>query len=504
MRHALLVVCAGGVITLAAQSARNPSFRPEIPKTWDDAAIAALELPLTNVAASPKHVSAEYYYRIPVRPIYKSYPIYAPGREPNRYMDWLREQEPQVVWDDAGHAPTLHSEADWDKAGEIPFDSPVAIGSQIFGFTIDDLRDPGWYQKAAVPVSREGIMPFLVYVIRKKGEVELGAFSCATCHVRVMPDGSVLKGAQANFPMGVAVFGLRSVPAETIRLSARVTFAAPWIQPDPLAALSQMSADELAVLSRAIPAGVFARQGTSLFYPPQIPDLIGVRERRYLDHSGLQRHRSIADLMRYSAINQGEDLLASYAGFIPGNPPLFRDLPDAAKRYRYSDEQLYALARYIYSLQPPRNPNPFDSVAAKGKQVFQSNGCVACHTAPIFTNNKLTPAEGFSPSEDMRKTYDILPVSVGTDSTLALSTRRGTGFYKVPSLKGVWYRGPFEHNGSVATLEDWFDPNRLRDDYVPTGFVGYGRKFRAVRGHKFGLDLSTDDRKALVAYLKTL
>ncbi len=23
---------------------------------------------------------------------------------------------------------------------------------------------------------------------------------------------------------------------------------------------------------------------------------------------------------------------------------------------------------------------------------------------------------------------------------------------------------------SVATLEDWFDPSRLRDDYIPTGF----------------------------------
>lgn len=29
-----------------------------------------------------------------------------------------------------------------------------------------------------------------------------------------------------------------------------------------------------------------------------------------------------------------------------------------------------------------------------------------------------------------------------------------------------------EHNGSIATLEDWFDPARLEDDYVPTGFVG--------------------------------
>jgi hypothetical protein len=63
-------------------------------------------------------------------------------------------------------------------------------------------------------------------------------------------------------------------------------------------------------------------------------------------------------------------------------------------------------------------------------------------------------------------------------------------------------RGPFEHNGSIATLEDWFDPQRLRDDYVPTGFSG--GKPRAVKGHTFGLGLSPADRQALIAFLKTL
>jgi hypothetical protein len=68
----------------------------------------------------------------------------------------------------------------------------------------------------------------------------------------------------------------------------------------------------------------------------------------------------------------------------------------------------------------------------------------------------------------------------------------------------VWYRGPFEHNGSVATLEDWFDPRRLRDDYVPTGFIGYGMQTRAVKGHEFGLKLSAADKQALITFLKTL
>lgn len=114
------------------------------------------------------------------------------------------------------------------------------------------------------------------------------------------------------------------------------------------------------------------------------------------------------------------------------------------------------------------------------------------------------PAEGFTPPPEHYQRYDILDARVGTDPTLAMKTRRGTGYYKIPSLKGVWYRGPFEHNGSVATLEDWFNPARLKEDYVPTGWPGAGVKMRAVKGHPFGLNLSAADRAALIAFLKTL
>jgi hypothetical protein len=102
------------------------------------------------------------------------------------------------------------------------------------------------------------------------------------------------------------------------------------------------------------------------------------------------------------------------------------------------------------------------------------------------------------------KKYDILNVPIETDARLTLQTRRGTGYYKVPSLRGVWYRSAFEHNGSVATLEDWFDKRRLRDDYVPTNFVGYGVKTRAIKGHEFGLKLPDAEKKSLIAFLKTL
>src|ERR687897_1846748 len=103
LAHALALV-------LGAQS-----FRPAIPRTWDDAAVAALELPLANPEFSPQHVSADYYYRMRVRPVHKSYPVYAPGREPAGYVEWLKQEEPQNVFDSA----TLQSEADWIRAGEL-------------------------------------------------------------------------------------------------------------------------------------------------------------------------------------------------------------------------------------------------------------------------------------------------------------------------------------------------------------------------------------------------
>ncbi len=101
---------------LAAVRGADPIVRgstgiaQDIPKTWDDGEIARHEVPLADPSGSPKHVSSDYYYRIPVRPIYKGYPVYAPGHEPPGYMEWLKQQEPVIVWNDGGHAPALQIE----------------------------------------------------------------------------------------------------------------------------------------------------------------------------------------------------------------------------------------------------------------------------------------------------------------------------------------------------------------------------------------------------------
>ena len=138
------------------------------------------------------------------------------------------------------------------------------------------------------------------------------------------------------------------------------------------------------------------RQGTNVLAPAAVPDLIGLRARRFLDGTGLGRHRGAADLMRYAALNQGMDLLSNYGGFVPiANdmktlPPPGRTI-FAGTNFRYSDAQLYALAQFIYSLTPPSNPNPFDDRAKRGETVFTASGCARCHAAAAVHREQARP-----------------------------------------------------------------------------------------------------------------
>lgn len=447
--------------------------RPSAPRMWDDAALATMELPLANPASSPKHVTSEYYYRMAARPIYKSYPIYAPGREPAGYFEMLAQQEPEVIA---------------DPSGEQVFDAPIGYGAT---FKMSQVRDAEWYKRVEVPVTKDGIMPFSRYVVRTKGTVEVGGGSCLMCHARVMSDGSVVKGAQGNFPVDRAIaYNLREQSAasprpeallDSIRLGQKTFFSVPWLTPDPIDRVSTLGMDDIVATYAAIPPGVTTRVNLSLFQPAQIPDLIGIKDRHFLDHTGVVQQRTIEDLMRYIALVQGANSFDHFGTFALLDP-----LPDPTKLERYSDENLFALAQYLYSLQPPANPHKANAVSERGRRIFSREGCVNCHTPPLYTSNKLTPVDGFKVPDDALQRYPITERSVGTDPGLALQTRKGTGYYKVPSLKGVWYRSPLQHRGEAKSLEEWLDPQRR------------------AKGHPFGLKLKLADRAALIAFLRTL
>ena len=134
---------------------------------------------------------------------------------------------------------------------------------------------------------------------------------------------------------------------------AWILYGVPWVETKEQF-FARMSKEELVRQQVAEHSGVISRQGTSASHPPHIPSLIGVKDRKYLDSTGFARHRSIGDLARYAVTNQGLDTLAHYGDFQPS----LNETPfSSEKGTRYSDEQLYALALYIYSLEAPENPN---------------------------------------------------------------------------------------------------------------------------------------------------
>ena len=129
------------------------SLCAEAPRTWTQSAIDTLELPLANSRYSPVHIGEEAYYRIPTRILYKTYPVYAPGREPAGYRDWLNTREPEVEFD----ASKLKIREQWIGAGELVFNAPTSF-NPVF-FSAENVRDPGFYKQTGMPVGANGVVP---------------------------------------------------------------------------------------------------------------------------------------------------------------------------------------------------------------------------------------------------------------------------------------------------------------------------------------------------------
>lgn len=183
--------------------------------------------------------------------------------------------------------------------------------------------------------------------------------------------------------------------------------------------------------------------------PVAIPDLWRIRELRHLTQAATLRHEHPAAL----AIRQETQLL--HANRELARPPR---------------ELAWALAMYVYSLAPPpRDPAARDEAASAGEALFR-NSCARCHSGPTGAGDPI-PAE-----------------RVGTDRALAFGRARGTGLYRPAPLVRVADAGPYFHDGTVATLEQLLDADRLAQ----------------IPGHAFGTERSAEQRAALLAYLRTL
>ncbi len=137
-----------------------------------------------------------------------------------------------------------------------------------------------------------------------------------------------------------------------------------------------------------------------------------------------------------------------------------------------------ALAAYLWSLSDALPAPP--ATGGAGRTLFAAR-CASCHAGDGLTGPPRAIAE------------------VGTDARLGLSPERGTGLYRVPSLRGAGARPTLLHDGTLRGLDALLDPGRLA-----AGYAGGARGPGAVGGHAFGLDLSAADRAALLEYVSSL
>ena len=137
-------------------------------------------------------------------------------------------------------------------------------------------------------------------------------------------------------------------------------------------------------------------------------------------------------------------------------------------------EVALGLATYLWSLAQTLPPPPSVSAGGfgAGAAAFRA-ACASCHAGTGLTGPPVDAAR------------------VGTDPTAAFAPERGTGRYRVPSLRGAGARGALMHDGSIGGLPALLDPGRLAD-------AG------AIRAHPFGLELDDLTRAALLDYLTRL
>ena len=175
----------------------------------------------------------------------------------------------------------------------------------------------------------------------------------------------------------------------------------------------------------------------------------------------------------------------------------------------FSQPQLKALAAWIKGSKVPPFPLEWDrALVEAGKPLFAQH-CGSCHLP------------------DGKQRGMLIPIAeIGTDRELA-NTKK-TGGYIADLLDGIWMRGPYLHNGAVPTVADLLKPREQRpatfyrgNNLLNSHDIGFvsdlaqekGLHFvlfdtrllgNSNAGHLYGTNLTDQDKKAILEYLKTL
>ncbi len=265
-------------------------------------------------------MAAKDYYAMAVENV-RTYPVYFPGREPAGYWEMLQHVAPQPLID----TNTLTTDAEWIEAGKRVFDEADHLHLRSLDpKLIAAVRSPEAYKDAAP--APDGTVPSLRWIPMTNG-LAIGLSNCSNCHVLPLSNGTRIPGAPefgtgaenqdrsrgpartlrpplyaANGVIGIgdAPFITGSEPAGAKRYMA---FGVPWRADDVNLRLKTISDDEDRELNAAFRrSGGLPRWNGSLSYPTKFPDLIGIKDRKYFDHTATHAHRGIGDLMRYAAL----------------------------------------------------------------------------------------------------------------------------------------------------------------------------------------------------------
>jgi hypothetical protein len=192
---------------------------------------------------------------------------------------------------------------------------------------------------------------------------------------------------------------------------------------------------------------------------------------------------------------------------------------------------LRRIATFMREQPPPRYPSSIDAtLAARGKQLFAA-GCAECHAAGGKRTGTVIPLSEVA--TDRHRLDMWTPASAtaynayGDGHDWKFSHFRTTAGYVAGPLDGVWLTAPYLHNGSVPTLADLLEKPSQRPlrfwrgsdvfDPVKVGFLAEGVEAQRAgslydttqaansnAGHFYGTDLSAEEKRALLEFLKTL
>ncbi|MEM9557959.1 MAG: hypothetical protein AAGC60_27115 [Acidobacteriota bacterium] len=185
---------------------------------------------------------------------------------------------------------------------------------------------------------------------------------------------------------------------------------------------------------------------------------------------------------------------------------------------------------YLLDLPPADYPFAIDEeMSQRGWQLFESH-CADCHafgSAKIGTVTDI--AEVGTDSHRLESFTQELVDNFHTvhEGLFQFDAYRKTQGYANLPIDGIWARGPYLHNGSVPTLWDLLQPPENRPtsfhtgydviDPQKVGFVTAGAEAELAGflydtsvpgnsnlGHRYGTDLTDEEKWDLIEYLKTL